>query len=175
MSPPITNVEAQPNLHSSTDDGFFEVARYRFNANGTSPTCFTGVMLWNHGTYQLLLNGSIVLNPMGDGFQQVQDPCAARSNFLENYNITELMSSWRIFEDPVDGFKLHLFKFDGSPESPLFQVSSTPEMLPTQLLRNVTTVASVDSSKRKRGLFSRSNAAPERPLAAAFARLVHTH
>lgn len=75
---------------------------------------------------------------MGDGYQQIQDPCAAVSNFVENYNLTEFYTQWRIFQDPTFGPKLHLFQFDGSPLAPQFQLSSTPNMLPTQLLRNVT-------------------------------------
>jgi hypothetical protein len=81
------------------------------------------------------------LTPFGDGYQQVQDPCAAVSNFVQDYNYTELISQWRIFTDPVQGFKLHLFAFDGSPIPPQFQVSTTPNMLPTQPLRNASTTA----------------------------------
>jgi hypothetical protein len=76
--------------------------------------------------------------PFGDGYQQIQDPCAAVSNFIENYNRTELYQSWQIFTDATTGYKLHLFRYDGSPVAPLFQVSPTPNMLPTQMLRNVT-------------------------------------
>jgi len=46
---------------------------------------------------------------------------------------------WRIFQDPVAGYKLHLFMWDGTPVAPMFHVSTTPNMLPTKLLRNVTT------------------------------------
>lgn len=127
----------------STDDGFYEIARYRFVSNGSEPTCITGVIGWVHGTYDLLANGSIVMTPFGDGYQQIQDPCAAVSNFVEVYNDTELYQSWRIFQDPVTGYKLHLFQFDGSPVAPQFQVSVTPNMLPTQLLRNVTTTTTL--------------------------------
>ena len=45
---------------------------------------------------------------------------------------------YQIFQDPQTGFKLHLFQYDGSPLAPQFQVSASPNMLPTQLLRNVT-------------------------------------
>lgn len=48
--------------------------------------------------------------PFGDGYQQIQDACAAVTNFIESYNDTELYSSWRIFMDPTDGPKLHLFQ-----------------------------------------------------------------
>ncbi|EJC98387.1 uncharacterized protein FOMMEDRAFT_23647 [Fomitiporia mediterranea MF3/22] len=124
--------------YSFTDDGFYEVARYRFTANGTQPSCPKSAMNWAHGTYQLLDNGSMTFTPFGDGYQLIQDPCGPRSAFVENYNMTELYQSWRIFQDPVDGFKLHLFQFDGSPLAPQFQVSTDPNMLPTQMLRNVT-------------------------------------
>ncbi|KAG5654323.1 hypothetical protein H0H81_004742 [Sphagnurus paluster] len=104
---------------------------------GTEPTCITGVIGWVHGTYALNSNGSITMTPLGDGYQQIQDPCAAISNFVENYNITEYYTQWRIFQDPVTGYKLHLFQFDGAPLAPMFQISTTPNMLPTQLLRNI--------------------------------------
>jgi len=131
--------------YSFTPDGYYEIARYRFNSNGSQPTCITGVIGWVHGTYALNGNGSIIMTPFGDGYQQIQDPCAAVSNFIENYNETELYQSWRIFTDPVAGFKLHMFQFDGSPVAPQFQVSASPNMLPTQLLRNVTTAVTTST------------------------------
>jgi hypothetical protein len=70
------------------------------------------------------------------------------SNFIQDYNFTELFSSWRIFSDPTDGFKLHLFEADGTPVAPQFQVSSTPNMLPTRQLRNVTAPKTTTASKR---------------------------
>lgn len=76
--------------------------------------------------------------PFGDGYQQVQDPCAAVSNFIQVYNDTEYYQSWRIYLDATTGYHLHLFEFDGSPLAPQFLVSTTPNMLPTQQLRNVT-------------------------------------
>jgi hypothetical protein len=125
----------------STSDGFYEIARYRFVSNGTVPQCVTGVINWAHGTYTLQPNGSITMVPLGDGFQQIQDPCAAQSNFVENYNDTELYVLWQIFQDPLTGYKLHLFQYDGSPLAPQFQVSASPNMLPTRPLRNVSSAA----------------------------------
>lgn len=112
-------------------------------------------MVWHHGGYELLPNGSIILNPLEDGYQQVQNACAAQSNFIEQYNDTELYMQWRIFMDPTDGPKLHLFRFDGSPVAPTFQLSATPNMLPTTLLRNVSQVATV-TAQQKRALLKRS-------------------
>ncbi|KAJ7650597.1 chaperone for protein-folding within the ER, fungal-domain-containing protein [Roridomyces roridus] len=124
--------------YSFSDDGWYEIARYRFASNATDPNCIIGTVVWAHGHYDLVANGSIILTPVGDGYQQVQAACAATSNFIQNYNFTELFVSWRIFEDPTFGPKLHLFQFDGSPVAPLFQVSTQPNMLPKQVLRNVT-------------------------------------
>jgi hypothetical protein len=89
--------------------------------------------------------------PLPDGYQQVQDPCAAVSNFIQTYNDTEYYPYWRIYEDPSTGFHLHLFQFDGTPLSLMYLVAIEPNMLPKQLLRNVTAVAqhstrSLDSS-----------------------------
>lgn len=120
---------------------------------GTSPTCITGVMNWVHGTYILQPNGSITMTPFGDGYQQIQDPCAAVSNFIEIYNDTELYLHWQIFMDPTDGPKLHMFEFDGTPVAPQFQLSATPNMLPTQSLRNVTPSVQI---QQRRALLKRN-------------------
>ncbi|KAF7327589.1 Proteasome subunit [Mycena kentingensis (nom. inval.)] len=119
-------------------DGWYEVARYRFASNASEPNCIIGTVVWAHGHYELVSNGSIILRPNGDGYQQVQAPCAPTSNFIQNYNFTELFQSWRIFLDPTDGPKLHMFQFDGAPVAPMFQVSTEANMLPKQKLRNVT-------------------------------------
>ncbi|KAF7298763.1 hypothetical protein MIND_00823800 [Mycena indigotica] len=122
---------------SFSDDGWYELARYRYVANGSHPECIVGTLVWAHGNYNLLDNGSIILNPIGDGYQQVQSPCNKdNSNFLQNYNLTELFVSWRIYTDRTFGPKLHLYQWDGSPVAPLFRLSETPNMLPKQKLRN---------------------------------------
>jgi Chaperone for protein-folding within the ER, fungal len=111
-------------------------------------------MNWVHGTYVIQPNNSMIMTPMGDGYQQIQDPCAAVTNFIENYNMTEFYQNYQIFLDPVDGYKLHLFQFDGSPLAPQFVVSTSPNMLPTVPLRNVTvpvtTSNGFSSTNRKR-------------------------
>ncbi|KIJ61083.1 hypothetical protein HYDPIDRAFT_116336 [Hydnomerulius pinastri MD-312] len=124
--------------YSFTTDGYYEISRYRMTGNGTTPNCITGVMNWCHGTYALNPNGSITMTPFGDGYQQIQDPCAAISNFMENYNDTELYVLWNIYQDAVKGYTLQLYQFDGSPLPPQYLMSTSPNMLPTQPLRNVT-------------------------------------
>lgn len=86
--------------------------------------------------------------PFGDGFQQIQDPCAPVSNFIETYNFTELYTMWRIFNDVTDGFKLHLFQFDGAPVAPQYLITTTPTMHPTRALRNDTWIRVDGKDKR---------------------------
>ncbi|KAJ3478821.1 hypothetical protein NLI96_g9496 [Meripilus lineatus] len=95
----------------------------------------------------ILPNNSIVLTPFPDGYQQIQDPCAAVSNFIESYTEPELYVIWQIFTDVVDGYKLHLFGFDGTPVAPQFRVGD-PNMLPTQNLRNTTNTTSTLTSQQ---------------------------
>lgn len=114
---------------------------------GSNPGCITGVMNWVHGTYTFNSNGSITMTPFPDGFQQIQDACAATSNFLEVYNDTELYQLWNNYQDPVRGLILQLYQFDSSPLPPMGQVSATPNMLPTQQLRNVSSSSSSVSKR----------------------------
>lgn len=109
-------------------------------ANGSQPNCIQGTVLWQHGTYQNLDNGSLILNPFSqDGRLQVQDPCAAQSDVIMQFNTTVLFSSWRIFSDATRGPKLQLYAFDGSPKSPMFLIANPPNMLPTTTLTANTT------------------------------------
>jgi len=75
--------------------------------------------------------------PFGDGFQQIQDPCAAQSNFIDpSYNYTELYEAWGVTQDAQRGPTLQLYEADGTPVAPLYQVTNSPSMLPTTVLRN---------------------------------------
>jgi len=137
---------------SFTTDGFYELSRYRFQGNATRHKCITGLLNWHHGTYTVddTVN-SITLTPFGDGYQQIQNTCEAITNFIENYNITEFYREYQIFQDPTDGYKLHLYDSGGSPYAPMFFRSANPIMQPTRSLRNVSVpVASGTVQNRKR-------------------------
>ena len=107
-----------------------------FPPTGSYPNCPTTVLNWAHGVLAFEPNGSLVLTPVGDGYQRIEDPCAARSDFTETYNDTELYIQWGINTDPVLGPELALFQFNGEPVPILRLLSATPNMLPTQALRN---------------------------------------
>ncbi|KAH8829798.1 ROT1 protein [Flagelloscypha sp. PMI_526] len=147
---------------SFTNDGWFELSRYRFISNGSEPTCIKGVIGWLHGEYKTFPNGSLHLYPLEDGFQQIQDPCAAVSNFIENYNGTEYYTAWQVYQDTSKGLTARLYQFDGQPYPPMQQRSATPNMLPKQKLANATSTASnggSGSSSSGSGVSRRSNAA----------------
>lgn len=114
---------------------FFNIQTSPLPHTGSNPSCITTVVNWSHGMFSLLQNGSITFTPVGDGYQQIQNPCAATSNFIQVYNDTELYLSWNIWQDAILGPQLHLHQFDGSPLAVMNLLSSTPNMLPTQRLR----------------------------------------
>lgn len=56
-------------------------------------------MLWQHGTYEVLTNGSITTNPTvfnGDGRIQVQNACSAVSSNIYYYNEPGLYKTWAV-------------------------------------------------------------------------------
>lgn len=88
----------------------------------------------------------MILNPFApDGRQQVQDMCASQSNIIQQFNQTTLFMNWNIYQDAQRGFKLQLYRFDGAPMSPMYLVSQTPNMLPTQTLTGNVTIGQVAS------------------------------
>lgn len=107
-------------------------------------------MLWTHGEYSQESNGSMILTPNGDGYHQVQDACGAISNLMENNDDTIYIPWWSISQDIERGFVLKMQKFDLTWYAPFYQVSTTPEMLPTQKLRNITLGSDVSVAPSKR-------------------------
>ncbi|KAK6909559.1 hypothetical protein L486_00789 [Kwoniella mangroviensis CBS 10435] len=140
--------------YSFTNDGKFEEAQYRYNSNGSNPACIQAVLIWQHGTYTLEDDGSIVLHPFGsDGRVQVQDPCAATTNIITYYDEVTTFKDWGIIVDPDTGnYQLRLNKFDGSKLPYMNLIAKPPNMLPTQTLTGVN--ASGQTNTRKRSLTS---------------------
>ena len=133
----------------STVGHCLDVSSLTSTLTGSAPQCITGVMNWVHGVFEFQSNGSITMTPFGDGFQQIQSPCAGTSNFIENYNDTELYQSWYIFQDPTLGYILQMYQFDDSPLPPMTLVSTTPNMLPTQALRNVSSSSNISKRSKR--------------------------
>jgi hypothetical protein len=140
--------------YSFSEDGYFEEAQYRFQSNATDPRCVSGIVRFQHGKYQLLNNGSIVMEPIPeDGRIQIQAKCPTDgiSNAIYQFNTTVFMRHWRIFTDLVDGPKLHLFQFDGAPLAPMFLVQKEPLMLPKLSLVQQAINASIEQQTKDQG------------------------
>jgi len=139
--PSVTGVS-----YSFTSDLHFEEAFYKFSVNSSQPNCITGVLQWQHGVYEPLANGSIIMNPIAsDGRQQVQDTCSPVSNIIQQFNSTVFMSTWEIRTDVVLGPELLLYQFNGVPEQPLYPYANPPIMLPTETLTANVSIGQLDT------------------------------
>jgi hypothetical protein len=110
-------------------------------------------MQWQHGTYSLPGNGSIIMSPFGvDGRQLTSAHCQYDQAIYVRYEQPELMQRYEVITDPFHNVpRMNLFKFDGSPIQPMYLIYSPPQMLPTQTL-NPTATPTPTGSKAKRGL-----------------------
>ncbi|KAK5059880.1 hypothetical protein LTR84_009763 [Exophiala bonariae] len=135
--------------YSFTADGFFESAYYRAIPNPTTPQCPSSIMQWQHGTYSLPGDGSIVMTPFAvDGRQLTSSPCQYDTAIYVRYNQPETMKRYEVITDPFHNVpRLNLFRFDGAPLQPMYLVYSPPQMLPTQTL-NPTATATGAKAKR---------------------------
>ncbi|KAL7271959.1 Reversal of tor2 lethality [Rhizina undulata] len=137
---PVTEKMTEPRLtgssYSFTDDGYFEEALYLAIANPTEPSCPSAVMQWQHGTYIIASNGSLVLHPiMVDGRQLYSAPCENKQSIYTRYNETKVYEKWVIIQDEYRGnYRLNLYKFEGTPMNPMYLAFRPPQMLPTQTL-----------------------------------------
>jgi hypothetical protein len=110
---PVTDRLTEPELtgisYSFTNDGWYEEAYYRAIPNrewflsphksspfaqcstATQPACPQAIMQWQHGTYSLPGNGSILLQPIAvDGRQLVSSPCSYDQSVYTRYEQPEL-------------------------------------------------------------------------------------
>lgn len=115
---PLKDQLLEPNLtgisYSFSADGYYEEALYRALANRESrmtyistresrggkliqpiflaaePSCPAGLMQWQHGSYVVLANGSLILTPIAvDGRQLLSEPCTEGVGSYTRYNNTE--------------------------------------------------------------------------------------
>lgn len=153
---PVDELLIEPALpgisYSFTEDGFWEEAIYQVTSNGSMPTCATGSLIFQHGTYELADNGTLTLYPFEvDGRQLLSDPCgySKDSSLYSRYNQTEVFSKFQVYVDLYYGrYRLDLYQFDGSPMPPMYLVYRPPNMLPT-ITMNPTSNSSGSSSTSK--------------------------
>lgn len=138
---PIDELLLEPTLpgisYSFTKDGYFEEAIYQISANPRDPSCPTGVLIFQHGTYDLSDNGTLTLEPFKvDGRQLLSDPCKQDKNAIySRYNQTEKFKKFSVYVDPYHGrYRLDLFQFNGAPMPPMYLAYRPAMMLPTETL-----------------------------------------
>lgn len=112
---PVTDMLTEPNhpgiSYSFTEDGHYEEAYYRAISNrkmrtgggrdgttnadnntATQPACPSAILQWQHGTYTLEANGSLILTPFAvDGRQVMSSPCSYDQSVYTRYHNTELL------------------------------------------------------------------------------------
>ena len=152
---PIDELLIEPSLpgisYSFTEDGYFEEATYQVKGNPKDPSCPVAAVIFQHGTYNISDNGTLVLTPIRvDGRQLLSEPCVDKGvSTYSRYNQTETFKSFTVTIDPYHGqYKLQLFQFDGSPVQPLYLAYRPPMMLPTETLNPT---ATDDSSSEETG------------------------
>lgn len=152
---PIDELLIEPSLpgisYSFTEDGYFEEATYQVKGNARDPSCPVAVLIFQHGTYNISSNGTLVLTPIEvDGRQLLSEPCVDKgTSTYSRYNQTETFKSFAVSIDPYHGqYKLQLYQFDGAPVQPLYLAYRPPMMLPTETLNPT---ATDDSSAEETG------------------------
>ncbi|KAK2858364.1 hypothetical protein FQN49_004809 [Arthroderma sp. PD_2] len=169
---------------SFSEDGYFEQAEYRAISNreclilnpfltgepeaktvyqiATNPECPSGMMLFQHGKYNVAANGTLTLDVTGmqyDERQLFSEPCKKeKKSTYYRFNQTLTLKRYEVQLDDFHNVqRLNLYQHDGSPMNRMFLIYKPPQMLPTKQLNPVVRT----SSKRKRDVV---NAEFETPL-----------
>lgn len=154
---PVDELLIEPALpgisYSFTSDGHYEEALYRVTSNPQNHSCPVASITYQHGTYEILSNGSVVLTPIAvDGRQLLSDPCGDYPDSARYSRYVQLtwFKTYEVMISPYYGrYMLQIYQFDGSPMQPLYLAYKPPMMLPTYAL-NPTDKASETSSSLPR-------------------------
>ncbi len=161
---PIDELLLEPDLpgisYSFTEDGFWEEALYIVTSNPQEPKCPTAVLIYQHGVYETLSNGSLSLLAFEvDGRQLLSDPCGDTTDesVYSRYSQNELMKDYQVSVDSYHGrYKLQLYEWDGNPKQPMYLAYKPPMMLPTKVMNPTDTS---DESKASKLIKSKSTIA----------------
>lgn len=155
---PVDELLIEPALpgisYSFTDDGHYEEALYRVTSDAQNHSCATAVLIYQHGTYEILNNGSLVMKPIAvDGRQLLSDPCGVSET--ESQYTRYVQPTWfQKYYVQVDSYsgkmKLQIYQFDGSLMQPLYLAYKPPMMLPTEALNPTDSASETKSTLRRR-------------------------
>ncbi|RLV93113.1 Protein ROT1 [Spathaspora sp. JA1] len=166
---PVDELLIEPDLpgisYSFTADGHYEEALYRVVSNPQNHSCPVGSVTYQHGKYELLSNGSLVLTPIAvDGRQLLSDPCnspdPSKSTYTRYVQPT-WFKTYQVYIDPYHGrYTLQIYQFDGSKMQPLYLAYKPPVMLPTYALNPIddesTTATSLPQQQKVKRNIKRS-------------------
>lgn len=156
---PVDELLIEPDLpgisYSFTEDGHYEEALYRVVSNPQNHSCPVATVTYQHGTYELLSNGSLVLKPIAvDGRQLLSDPCggdSATNSIYSRYVQSTWFKAYQVYVNNYNGrYTLQIYQFDGSKMQPLYLAYKPPLMLPTYALNPTDKASETKSSLRKK-------------------------
>ncbi|CAH2355960.1 protein Rot1p [[Candida] railenensis] len=161
---PVDELLIEPDLpgisYSFTSDGFWEAALYRVTSNPQNHSCPSAVLIYQHGSYELLSNGSLVLTPIAvDGRQLLSEPCTDDgSSVYSRYVQATFFKTYEVYVDGYNGrWTLQIYQFDGSKMQPLYLAYKPPNMLPTTALNPTDSASETKTSLKKRARRSLEN------------------
>ncbi|ODV80767.1 uncharacterized protein CANTADRAFT_47055 [Suhomyces tanzawaensis NRRL Y-17324] len=155
---PIDELLIEPDLpgisYSFTSDGHYEEALYRVKSNPQNHSCAIASITFQHGTYEIKANGSVMLYPIAvDGRQLLSDPCGENpdSSQYSRYVQPTFFKTYQVQVDDYNGkMSLQIYQFDGSMMQPLYLAYKPPLMLPTAALNPTDSASETKTSLRKR-------------------------
>ncbi|QEL62243.1 hypothetical protein CJJ09_004416 [Candidozyma auris] len=136
---PVDELLIEPALpgisYSFTKDGYFEEALYRIKSNPKNHSCPIASITYQHGKYEILSNGSVVLKPFAvDGRQLLSDPCGYKEDeakYVRYIHVANISVRWVSMQ-------------------PLYLAYKPPLMLPTEPLNPTDKSKATSTSLRKR-------------------------
>lgn len=124
--------------YSFTQDGFFEMAKYRVTPNPRKPECIQSQLIWQHGSYLLHRNGTLQLYPIArEGAQLLTSSCPGGSPPEEMYDVPEeytMVDTWVDLHHGTTSAALRLTDAWGNRSPSLWKIYDPPMMLPTDAL-----------------------------------------
>lgn len=163
---PVDELLIEPDLpgisYSFTADGHYEEALYRVTSNAVNHSCPIASLSYQHGTYEIASNGSVILTPIAvDGRQLLSDPCSIsgsgdektndKNSIYNRYVQPTFFKKYQVMVSDYHGrYQLQIYQFDGSKMQPLYLAYRPPLMLPTYALNPTDKASETKSSLRKR-------------------------
>lgn len=124
--------------YSFTRDGFWEFAKYRVEPNPRNPKCIQSQLIWQHGSYELFTNGTLILTPIPrEGAQLLTSSCDGKARPEEMYDVGEIyekVDTWIDLHYGVSAAAIRLTDPYGNQSPSMWKIYDPPMMLPTSRL-----------------------------------------